>query len=186
MFGRYMVTFDEQLPGWPKSGNVLTTRPEDAAQKHQAHSLTMGDTMVFGSNMVNSFRVAWNRTKSHYHLEPFFGAETIGIKGFHNYVPGVMGLAISGGVPDRLGRLGLLPGRHRRLPDVRRCHAGPRAATRLRSAATWRTGRTTRSTASAASDCGRFDGSVDRHWAWRTSSPEGWPGSSMPGPACWI
>jgi hypothetical protein len=96
IFGRYMVTFDEQKPSWPESGNVLTTRPEDTAQKHTAHSLTAGDTRVFGANMVNSFRIAWNRTNSHYHLEPFFGAEELGIRGFHNYVPGVMQLAING------------------------------------------------------------------------------------------
>ena len=97
MFGRYMMTSDELLPAWPTSGNVLTTRPEDAAQNHRAHSATVGDTIVFGSNTVNAFRVTWNRTRSHYHLEPFFGAETVGIKNFHNYVPGVMGLEISGG-----------------------------------------------------------------------------------------
>jgi hypothetical protein len=103
IFGRYMLTFDDLLPGWPTSGNVLTTRPEDAAQNHRAHSLTMGDTLVFGSNTVNAFRVAWNRTKSHYHLEPFFGAETVGIRNFHNYVPGVMGLDISGGFTTASG-----------------------------------------------------------------------------------
>ena len=96
MFGRYMVTFDEQVPGYPTSGNVLTTRPEDTAQKHTAHSLTGGDTMVFGSNVVNSFRVAWNRTNSHYHLEEFFGPEQVGVKNFYNYVPGVMALAVNG------------------------------------------------------------------------------------------
>jgi hypothetical protein len=56
-------------------GNVLTTRPEDAAQRHRAHSLTAGDTRVFGSNVVNAARVAWNRTRAHYHLERF-GADT--------------------------------------------------------------------------------------------------------------
>ena len=103
IFGRYMVTFDEKDPSWPASGNVLTTRPEDAAQNHSAHSLTMGDTIVFGSNTVNAFRVAWNRTRSHYHLEPYFGAETVGIEGFHNYVPGVMGLDINGGFTTASG-----------------------------------------------------------------------------------
>ena len=103
IFGRYMLTFDELVPGWPSSGNVLTTRAEDAAQNHRAHSLTMGDTRVFGTNMVNAFRVAWNRTSAHYHLEPFFGAETLGIKNFHNYVPGVMGLEISGGFTTASG-----------------------------------------------------------------------------------
>jgi hypothetical protein len=96
LFGRYMVTFDDQAPSWPDSGNVLTTRPEDTARNHQAHSFTAGDTMVFGSSMVNSFRVAWNRTNSHYNLEPFFGAEDVGIRNFHNYVPGVMQLTING------------------------------------------------------------------------------------------
>ena len=103
IFGRYMLTFDDLLPGWPKSGNVLTTRAEDAASNHSAHSLTMGDTVVFGSNTVNAFRVAWNRTRSHYHLEPFFGAETVGIRNFHNYVPGVMGLDIGGGFTTASG-----------------------------------------------------------------------------------
>ena len=96
LFGRYMITFDEQDPTWPTSKNVLTTRPEDTYQKHTAHSFTAGDTRVFGSAAVNSLRIAWNRTNSHYHLEPFFGAETLGIKNFYNYVPGVMGLAITG------------------------------------------------------------------------------------------
>jgi hypothetical protein len=103
IFGRYMMTFDDLLPAWPRSGNVLTTRPEDAAQNHRAHSLTAGDTQIYGSNTVNAIRVAWNRTKSHYHLEPFFGAETVGIKNFYNYVPGVMGLDINGGFATASG-----------------------------------------------------------------------------------
>jgi hypothetical protein len=127
MFGRYMLTFDKQLPSWPDSKNVLTTRPQDTAQKHTAHSLTVGDTRVFGSNAVNSVRVAWNQTNSHYHLEPFFGPETIGVKNFYNYVPGVMALAVKR-VHDRVGRsvyfrripmcggmdnFRVVPGRHR-------------------------------------------------------------------------
>jgi len=103
IFGRYMLTFDELLPAWPTSGNVLTTRPDDAAQNHRAHSLTAGDTRVFGSNTVNALRVAWNRTRSHYNLEPFFGAETVGIRNFHNYVPGIIGLDISGGFTTASG-----------------------------------------------------------------------------------
>ena len=65
--------------------------------------MTLGETKVFGSNSVNAIRVAWNRTRSHYNLEPFFGAETIGIKNFYNYVPGVMGLDISGGFTTASG-----------------------------------------------------------------------------------
>jgi hypothetical protein len=103
IFGRYMLTFDEQIPAWPGSGNVLTTRAEDTAQNHKAHSLTLGDTRVFGTDTVNAFRVAWNRSRAHYHLEPFFGAETVGIRNFHNYVPGIMGVEISGGFATASG-----------------------------------------------------------------------------------
>jgi Carboxypeptidase regulatory-like domain len=103
IFGRYMLTTDEQVPAWPTSGSVLTTRPEDNAQKHSAHSLTLGDTRVFGANTVNAFRVAWNRSRAHYHLEPFFGAETLGIKDFYNYVPGIIGIEISGGFTTASG-----------------------------------------------------------------------------------
>ena len=103
IFGRYMLTFDEQVPAWPKSGNVLTTRAEDNAQNHRAHSLTLGDTRVFGTDTVNAFRVAWNRSRAHYHLEPFFGADTLGISNFHNYVPGIIGIEISGGFTTASG-----------------------------------------------------------------------------------
>jgi hypothetical protein len=103
IFGRYMLTFDEALPAWPASGNVLATRAEDNAQNHRAHSLTLGDTRIFGTNTVNAFRVAWNRSRAHYHLEPFFGAETLGIRNFHNYVPEIIGLEISGGFTTASG-----------------------------------------------------------------------------------
>jgi hypothetical protein len=103
IFGRYMLTLDEQTPAWPTSGSVLTTRAEDNAQKHTAHSLTLGDTRVFGTDTVNAFRVAWNRSRAHYHLEPFFGAETLGINNFYNYVPGIIGIEISGGFTTASG-----------------------------------------------------------------------------------
>jgi hypothetical protein len=97
IFGRYMITFSDKQPGWPGSGNVLTTRPADTAQKHRAHSLTVGDTRVFGANTVNSVRVAWNRSQAGYHLEPYFGPEQIGVRNYHNYVPGVMSITVTGG-----------------------------------------------------------------------------------------
>jgi hypothetical protein len=103
IFGRYMLTFDEQTPAWPTSGSVLTTRAEDNAQNHRAHSLTLGDTRVFGTDTVNAFRVAWNRSRAHYHLEPFFGAEGLGINNFYNYVPGIIGIEISGGFTTASG-----------------------------------------------------------------------------------
>jgi outer membrane receptor protein involved in Fe transport len=103
LFGRYIDTFDEKLPSWPESNTVFTTGTDDAYQEHRGQSLTVGDTMVFGASMVNSFRMAWNRSHAAYHLEPFFGAEEMGVKGFHNYVPGIMALAISGAFTTAAG-----------------------------------------------------------------------------------
>ncbi len=95
MFGRYMITFDHQDPAWPDSGTVLTSGTNDTFQEHKAHSLALGDTRVFGSNMVNSFRLGWNRTNAGYHLEKFFGPEDVGVKGIYNYVPGIMGITVT-------------------------------------------------------------------------------------------
>ena len=95
IFGRYMVTFDHQDPSWPNSGTVLSTGTPDSLQEHTAQSLALGDTRVFGSNMVNSFRLGWNRTNAGYHLEKFFGPEDVGIKGVYNYVPGIIGITVT-------------------------------------------------------------------------------------------
>src|SRR6185436_1772549 len=95
ILARYMITFDQQNASWPSSGNVLTTAIPDAYQKHTAHSLALGDTQVFGSDVVNSFRLSWNQTNAGYHLEKFFGAEDVGVKDFYNYTPGIMGITVS-------------------------------------------------------------------------------------------
>ena len=54
--------------------------------------------MVFGANMVNAFRVTWNRTSNHLNDPPdeFFDAPELGIK-LHTYVPGVIGLNVTNG-----------------------------------------------------------------------------------------
>jgi len=51
---------------------------------------------VLGANMVNSFRVTWNRTSNHLNDPPdrFFDAPELGIK-LHTYVPGVIGIAVT-------------------------------------------------------------------------------------------
>ena len=114
IFGRYIDTFERRLPTLSRTGNVLTVRREFGANKRaRAQSSAFGDTMVLGANMVNSFRVTWNRTSNHLNDPPdtFFDAPDLGIK-LHTYVPGVIGIAvtnaftISGGnsVKVRLGQ----------------------------------------------------------------------------------
>jgi outer membrane receptor protein involved in Fe transport len=97
IFGRYIDTFERRLPTLSRTGNILTVRREFGANKRaRAQSTAFGDTMVFGSNMVNAFRVTWNRTSNHLNDPPdkFFDAPDLGIK-LHTYVPGVIGLAVT-------------------------------------------------------------------------------------------
>ena len=62
LFGRYIDSFENRLPTLSRTGNILTVRREFGANKRaRAQSTALGDTMVFGDNMVNAFRV---------HVEP--------------------------------------------------------------------------------------------------------------------
>ena len=97
VFGRYIDTFERRLPTLSRTGNILTVRREFGANKRaRAQSSAFGDTLVVGANMVNSFRVTWNRTSNHLNDPPdkFFDAPDLGIK-LHTYVPGVIGLAVT-------------------------------------------------------------------------------------------
>jgi len=97
VFGRYIDTFERRLPTLSRTGNVLTVRREFGANKRaRAQSSAFGDTLVLGANMVNSFRVTWNRTSNHLNdpPDPFFDAPELGIK-LHTYVPGVIGIAVT-------------------------------------------------------------------------------------------
>ena len=82
-----------------RTGNILTVRREFGANKQaRAQATAFGDTQVFGDNMVNAFRVTWNRTSNHLNDPPdeFFDAQDLGIK-LYSYVPGVIGLNVTNG-----------------------------------------------------------------------------------------
>jgi hypothetical protein len=99
IFGRYIDTVENRLPTLSRTGNILTVRREFGANKKaRAQSTALGDTQVWGANMVNSFRVTWNRTSNRLNdpPDPFFDAADLGIK-LHSYVPDVIGLAVTNG-----------------------------------------------------------------------------------------
>ena len=94
LFGRYMATiYDEPAP-FSKSGNVLTTGTPGL--DNLAQSLALGDTAVYGNNMVNAIRFAFNRTSIHRGTPPFFEPKDLGSR-VHSYQPGEMVLAVTGG-----------------------------------------------------------------------------------------
>ena len=99
IFGRYVDTFEHRLPTLSRTGDILTVRREFGANKRaRATSSAFGDTLVLGSNMVNSFRVTVNKTSNHLNDPPdtFFDTTDLGIR-LHTYVPGVIGLEVTDG-----------------------------------------------------------------------------------------
>ena len=93
VFGRYLATFKNDLPPWPRSGNILAQTP--VGRDTMVHSITLGDTLVFGSNMVNSLRFAYNQVRNSTDPAPFFDTSDAGVK-VYSYVPGAMALTVMG------------------------------------------------------------------------------------------
>ena len=94
LFGRYMATRDKKPSSFGKTGNVLTT--VNPQINNLAQSLTLGDTKVFGNNMVNSLRFAFNRTAVARDNDPYFDAPDLGVKAY-SYVPHQMIVVVAGG-----------------------------------------------------------------------------------------
>jgi outer membrane receptor protein involved in Fe transport len=92
VFGRYMATFIRKPPAYEGgSDNVL--KAINSGLDNLAHVLTLGDTWVFGPTVVNSIRVAYNRTTVNRYNTPYFDPTDLGIK-LHPYVEGQMPIQV--------------------------------------------------------------------------------------------
>ncbi len=94
LFGRYMQTYEFRLPSLAATHNALTVGQAFGTNRRaRAHSLAFGDTMIFGSNTVNSFRVTWNSTAVRMNdpSDPYFDASDLGIK-LHSYLPDMIAI----------------------------------------------------------------------------------------------
>ena len=81
-----MATFIRKPPAYQGgSDNVL--KAIDSGLDNLAHALTLGDTWVLGPTMVNSIRVAYNRTTVQRYNTPYFSPTDLGIK-LHPYIRG--------------------------------------------------------------------------------------------------
>jgi hypothetical protein len=85
IFGRYMATtYFQPTPNSFAGSNLLTTIR--GGRDNFAQSATFGDTYLFSPTMVNSFRVAFNRTAIHRTNVDFFSLPDAGVKMF-SYMP---------------------------------------------------------------------------------------------------
>lgn len=93
VFGRYMFKFAKKDPPFKTSENVLTTTDQGIDNLYQGTAI--GDTMVFGNNAVQSFRVTYNRTRVTRSTEKWFSPYDIG-SDVYSYNPGEMSFSVSG------------------------------------------------------------------------------------------
>ena len=96
IFSRYMATFDHAPAPFAQTNNVLTLAGGGGIS-NLAQSETLGDTMVFGNNFVNSLRVAFNRTSINRGSPPFFSPVDLGVKNFYTYREGETVFNVTGG-----------------------------------------------------------------------------------------
>jgi hypothetical protein len=101
LFGRYMATSVKNPTPLTRSDSVLSLYNTSRAAgipglDKLAQSLAVGDTYVFGSNMVNSLRFAFNRTAIDRLDTPLFDPYALG-SNVYSYDPGAMVMAVTGG-----------------------------------------------------------------------------------------
>ena len=102
LFARYLATrIDTKVPFDINPNNLLTT--SGTGTDDLAQSLALGDTYVFGPNLVNSFRILGNRVGANKPGPKFpFDAKSVGIN-VNSYLPNFVGLIVAGafnlGVP---------------------------------------------------------------------------------------
>jgi hypothetical protein len=95
VFGRYMRTFHKQDPPFARQpDNILAAA--SSGLDNLAQSAAFGDTRVFSSNLVNTFRVTYNQTTVDRYNLFVVDPPTIGSK-VYTYEPGHMRVNISGG-----------------------------------------------------------------------------------------
>ena len=95
IFGRYLAdSVDNPAPA-TLSHNALSSGVNGAVGLNQA--IAFGDTYLFGSNIVNSFRLSANRSESTKTEAKYFGFSDIGINSIYSYLPGEARVAVTGG-----------------------------------------------------------------------------------------
>jgi hypothetical protein len=83
VFGRYIATKHNELSSYSLSGgNAIATANPNI--DNLAQTLTIGNTMVLGANVVNAVRFAYNRTAVHRFNDDFFTFVDLGIP-LHNH-----------------------------------------------------------------------------------------------------
>ncbi len=95
LFGRYFATKITVPPGYA-GGDDSILKTNVAGANDMVHSVTVGETTVFSSTMVNTLRVAVNKAKVDNYQTPFFSPKDLGVN-MYSYMPGYMSINVTGG-----------------------------------------------------------------------------------------
>ena len=98
IFGRYMATSLVEPSPFSQTGEVLSAAT--VGTDNLAQAFTFGDTYLFGSNVVNSFRLSANRAAAQRTGTAFFDVTDVGVDSY-TYIDDFMNMIIVGG--PRLG-----------------------------------------------------------------------------------
>jgi hypothetical protein len=96
VFGRYIATKHNELSSYALSGgNAIATANPNI--DNLAQTLTVGNTMVLGANLVNAMRVAYNRTAVHRFNDDFFTFPDLGVPLYNHSTTQELQLAVTNG-----------------------------------------------------------------------------------------
>jgi len=96
IFARYMATSVRKPSAFLTTPDNLLNTPAEGYD-NLAQSATVGDTYLFGANIVNSFRYAENWISIWRQGQQFFTACSVGINIYCGYSPNRMTLSVTGG-----------------------------------------------------------------------------------------
>ena len=108
LFGRYLITSMVSPPPYEIGQNLLATNPPGADALSQA--FTLGDTYLFGSNLVNSFRIAGNRQHAQRVAAKYASLSEAGVNVYDGYQPKFSRVTVSGGGGFAVGSPGSADG----------------------------------------------------------------------------
>jgi hypothetical protein len=96
LFGRYIATKHNELSSYALSGgNAIATQNPNI--DNLAQTLTVGNTMVLGANLVNALRFAYNRTAVHRFNDDFFTFPDLGVPLYNHSTTRELQLAVTNG-----------------------------------------------------------------------------------------
>ncbi len=100
IFGRYLFDNEQIPPPYDITKNLVSSTGIATGNEGRAQAFTLGDTYLFGANIVNAFRLAANRIygakSSPDYIAAGAGPTGLGIKAF-SYLPNLPGHSVTGG-----------------------------------------------------------------------------------------